>query len=101
MGAAFTKIPTDRYVMRPIVFFISNQGTYMTEVDKLKERGVALKQLLDMVTDQRNLAEAERNALNAKLIDKISEIIALKKKVSELEEENTDLRDGLNAAIYN
>lgn len=73
----------------------------MTEVDKLKERGVALKQLLDMVTDQRNLAEAERNALNAKLIDKISEIIALKKKVSELEEENTDLRDGLNAAIYN
>jgi cell shape-determining protein MreC len=73
----------------------------MTEVDKLKERGVALKQLLDMVTDQRNLAEAERNALNAKLIDKISEIIALNKKVSELEEENTDLRDGLNAAIYN
>jgi cell shape-determining protein MreC len=73
----------------------------MSEVDKLKERGVALKQLLDMVTDQRNLAEAERNALNAKLIDKISEIIALKKKVSELEEENTDLRDGLNAAIYN
>jgi cell shape-determining protein MreC len=73
----------------------------MSEVDKLKERGVALKQLLDMVTDQRNLAEAERNALNAKLIDKISEIIALNKKVSELEEENTDLRDGLNAAIYN
>jgi chromosome segregation ATPase len=72
----------------------------MSEVDKLKERGVALKQLLDMVTDQRNLAEAERNALNAKLIDKISEIISLKKQVEELTQENNDLRDSLNAAIY-
>jgi len=73
----------------------------MSEVDKLKERGVALKQLLDMVTDQRNLAEAERNALNAKLIDKISEIISLKKQVEELTQENSDLRDSLQIAIYN
>jgi chromosome segregation ATPase len=72
----------------------------MSEVDKLKERGVALKQLLDMVTDQRNLAEAERNALNAKLIDKISEIISLKKQVEELTQENSDLRDSLQIAIY-
>jgi chromosome segregation ATPase len=78
----------------------STEETYMSEVDKLKERGVALKQLLDMVTDQRNLAEAERNALNAKLIDKISEIISLKKQVEELTQENSDLRDSLQIAIY-
>ena len=31
---------------------------------------------------------------------KISEIISLKKQVEELTQENSDLRDGLNAAIY-
>jgi len=31
---------------------------------------------------------------------KISEIISLKKQVEELTQENSDLRDSLNAAIY-
>ena len=31
---------------------------------------------------------------------KISEIISLRARVDELEQENSDLRDGLNAAIY-
>jgi cell shape-determining protein MreC len=59
-----------------------------------------MNQLLDMVTEQRNSAEAERNALNAKLTDKISDIIFLRARVEELEQENSDLRDSLNAALY-
>jgi cell shape-determining protein MreC len=59
-----------------------------------------MNQLLDMVTEQRNKAEAERNLLNAKLTDKISDIIFLRARVEELEQENSDLRDSLNAAIY-
>ena len=59
-----------------------------------------LVQLLEMTTDQRNDAEAERNALVAEMSMKISEIISLRARVDELEQENSDLRDGLNAAIY-
>jgi cell shape-determining protein MreC len=60
-----------------------------------------MNQLLDMVTEQRNSAEAERNALNAKLTDKISDIIFLRARVEELEQENSDLRDSLQIALYN
>jgi predicted nuclease with TOPRIM domain len=59
-----------------------------------------MNQLLDMVTEQRNSAEAERNALNAKLTDKISDIIFLRARVEELEQENSDLRDSLQIALY-
>jgi hypothetical protein len=52
-----------------------------------------MNQLLDMVTEQRNKAEAERNLLNTLILDKIREI-------EELKRENSDLRDSLNAAIY-
>ena len=52
-----------------------------------------MNQLLDMVTEQRNKAEAERNLLNTLILDKIRE-------VEELKRENSDLRDSLNAAIY-
>ena len=52
-----------------------------------------MNQLLDMVTEQRNKAEAERNLLNTLILDKIREI-------EELKRENSDLRDSLNSAIY-
>ena len=60
-----------------------------------------MNQLLDMVTEQRNSAEAERNLLNTLILDKISEIISLKKQVEDLTQENSDLRDSLQIAIYN
>ena len=60
-----------------------------------------MNQLLDMVTEQRNKAEAERNLLNTLILDKISEIISLKKQVEDLTQENSDLRDSLQIAIYN
>jgi hypothetical protein len=53
-----------------------------------------MNQLLDMVTEQRNKAEAERNLLNTLILDKIRE-------VEELKRENSDLRDSLQIAIYN
>ena len=52
-----------------------------------------MKQLLDMVSEQRNKAEAERNLLNTLILDKIREIEELKK-------ENDDLREALDSAIY-
>ena len=52
-----------------------------------------MNQLLDMVTEQRNKAEAERNLLNTLILDKIREIEELKK-------ENDDLREALDSAIY-
>jgi predicted RNase H-like nuclease len=52
-----------------------------------------MNQLLDMVTEQRNKAEAERNLLNTLILDKIREIEALKR-------ENSDLRDSLQIALY-
>jgi hypothetical protein len=53
-----------------------------------------MNQLLDMVTEQRNKAEAERNLLNTLILDKIRE-------VEELKKENSDLRDSLQIALYN
>jgi predicted RNase H-like nuclease len=53
-----------------------------------------MNQLLDMVTEQRNKAEAERNLLNTLILDKIREVEALKR-------ENSDLRDSLQIALYN
>jgi hypothetical protein len=53
-----------------------------------------MNQLLDMVTEQRNKAEAERNLLNTLILDKIREI-------EELKRENSDLRDSLQIALYN
>ena len=53
-----------------------------------------MNQLLDMVTEQRNKAEAERNLLNTLILDKIRE-------VEELKRENSDLRDSLQIALYN
>jgi predicted RNase H-like nuclease len=53
-----------------------------------------MNQLLDMVTEQRNSAEAERNLLNTLILDKIREVEALKR-------ENSDLRDSLQIALYN
>ena len=52
-----------------------------------------MNQLLDMVTEQRNKAEAEKNLLNTLILDKIREIEALEK-------ENTDLREALHSEIY-
>jgi hypothetical protein len=52
-----------------------------------------MNQLLDMVTEQRNKAEAERNLLNTLMLDKIREIEELKK-------ENDDLREALHGALY-
>jgi hypothetical protein len=52
-----------------------------------------MNQLLDMVTEQRNSAEAERNLLNTLILDKIRE-------VEELKKENSDLRDSLQIALY-
>ena len=52
-----------------------------------------MNQLLDMVTEQRNKAEAERNLLNTLILDKIREIEELKK-------ENDDLREALHQEIY-
>jgi hypothetical protein len=59
-----------------------------------------LVQLLEMTTDQRNDAECDRNALMVEVTMKISEIISLKKQVEELTQENSDLRDSLQIAIY-
>jgi|OM-RGC.v1.035775807 cell shape-determining protein MreC len=59
-----------------------------------------MNQLLDMVTEQRNKAEAERNLLNTLILDKIREVEALKNEIDELKEENSDLRDSLYSAIY-
>ena len=52
-----------------------------------------MNQLLDMVTEQRNKSEAEKNLLNTLILDKIREIEALQK-------ENTDLREALHSEIY-
>ena len=52
-----------------------------------------MNQLLDMVTEQRNKAEAEVHLLNALILDKIKEVAALEK-------ENTDLREALHSEIY-
>ena len=52
-----------------------------------------MNQLLDMVTEQRNKAEAERNLLNTLILDKIREVAALEK-------ENHDLREALHGALY-
>ena len=54
-----------------------------------------MNQLLDMVTEQRNKAEAERNALIAEMSHKTLEIISLRVQVEELEQEVIDLREGL------
>ena len=59
-----------------------------------------LVQLLEMTTDQRNDAECYRNALMVEVTMKISEIISLKKQVEELTQENSDLCDSLQIAIY-
>jgi len=41
-----------------------------------------INQLLDMVTEQRNKAEAERNLLNTLILDKIRECEELKSEVA-------------------
>ena len=41
-----------------------------------------MNQLLDMVTEQRNKAEAERNLLNTLILDKIRECEELKSEVA-------------------
>ena len=54
-----------------------------------------MNQLLDMVTEQRNKAEAERNALIAEMSHRTLEIIALRVQVEELEQEVINLKEGL------
>jgi len=71
--------------------------TSMRSVSSLAK---ALEERLDKVTSQRNKAEAERNALNAEISATRLEIISLTGQIEVLERENTDLREGIDAAIY-
>ena len=71
--------------------------TSMRSVSSLAK---ALEERLDKVTSQRNKAEAERNALNAEISATRLDIISLTGQIEGLERENTELREGIDAAIY-
>jgi hypothetical protein len=71
-----------------------NEFTLDDEMDReIVMKQTDMNQLLDMVTEQRNKAEAEVNLLNTLILDKIREVAALEK-------ENTDLREALHSEIY-